>query len=470
MNDAMWGIYLCQSRLNQRSRAADALLGLRASLEAARASIADPLRRGGVFSQYPHLFAALCTQLQKAGRTDSLLEAIEASKGRGVADILTRKAGIAVSDATVYAAAEQLPALTREHDFHYLTFFVDEHETYAALVTKIGDVLAVPPIALGQAVIREAATQADPREWDTRWGDNTASILSPLVEWLEDLVVEGVIEEDDHLCYAADEDLSNVPLQYLPVAGRPLIETVSLSRIHGAAHLAHVLAADAAPPARFHGFLAPTRQNRERPSWSELQRHLRQPIAWLGNHLEGDAVEEADASLEHVAGMDLRGQVLHFSAHGTFPQREADGTPFEHSGIILGFRGHLADEERLQARDLSGVLTPRRVLDAGLELSNSHVSLMSCVSGLSREGLGGDALGIEWALLQAGAQSLLAAHWNIDARVAAAFFERYYEHWLGEGTTRAQALRLTVREFREQPEPFSRSENWAAFSLTGDWR
>jgi hypothetical protein len=45
-NDALWGIYLCRSRLNQMSPAADALLKLRANLEATRSAITDETRRG----------------------------------------------------------------------------------------------------------------------------------------------------------------------------------------------------------------------------------------------------------------------------------------------------------------------------------------------------------------------------------------------------------------------------------------
>jgi CHAT domain-containing protein len=248
-----------------------------------------------------------------------------------------------------------------------------------------------------------------------------------------------------------------------------LIEVVSLSRIHSAYHLEHVLAVREAPPARYYGIIAPTRQNTERASWPELQRYLRQPISWLAAHLEGDAAENESATLEQITATDLRGRVLHFSAHGLFP-RDDDGTPFENSGIILGTNGHLADEDRLRAADLAGVLTPMHVVDAGLDFAESHVSLMSCVSGLSREGLGGDALGIEWALLQAGSASLIASHWNVNAPLAAAFFERFYEHWLAGGRSRGDALRQTVMEFRAEPAPYSKPECWAAFSLTGDWR
>jgi CHAT domain-containing protein len=58
----------------------------------------------------------------------------------------------------------------------------------------------------------------------------------------------------------------------------------------------------------------------------------------------------------------------------------------------------------------------------------------------------------------------------VNAPLAAAFFERFYEHWLADGTSRGYALRQTVMDFRAEPAPYSKPECWAAFSLTGDWR
>ena len=106
-----------------------------------------------------------------------MLESIEASKGRGVADLLTVRSGDAVADATIYATAARLPELCREHDFHYVTYFVDDEQTYAILVTRDGAIHAPAPAQLSRAAIREAAVNAV----DTR----TTELLSPLVAWLE---------------------------------------------------------------------------------------------------------------------------------------------------------------------------------------------------------------------------------------------------------------------------------------------
>lgn len=455
--DILWRIYLCRGRLNQPSEAADAALALRADLEEDRAGIQDPLRRGGVFSAYPHLFSALCEKLHLAGRAAELLEAIEASKGRGVADILTKKAGKPIADSSVNATVQRLPELTRKHAFHYVTFHVDDEQTYIALVSKAGEIRAVPPAPVGRSTIRDAALHGDPTD------------LAPLVEWIAEFEADGVIEPGDHICYAPDEELTNVPLHYLLADDKPVIDRVSVSRIHSAFHLAHVLETPAKRPSSYIGFVVPLKENVERSSWPELQRLLREPIGAL-QKLKGQSVEETDATLEYVRAVDLRRQVLHFSAHGLFPGPETGRAPFQASGIVLASRSTLPEAEQLEAGDLSLVLTPSNVLDLKLDLTGSHVSIMTCVSGLSREGIGGDALGLDWAFTQAGAASLLTSHWNVDARVAAPFVRKFYELWLGKRNSRAKALAQVMTAFRAQADLFGQPRSWAAFSLTGDWR
>ncbi len=462
--DALWGIYLCRSRLTQPSEAADTLLQLRADLEAERAAIQDPFKRAGVFSTYPYLFAGLCEKLQQAGRTAELLEAIEAAKGRAVADILTRNAGRPVEDASIYSAVKRLPELTREHAFNYMTFFVDDERTYIAVVSKTGEVHAIEPVPLGRLAIREAAEHVDPRDGDA------AQVLAPLVGCLDTFLADGTISPDDHLVYSPDEDLANVPLHFLSLGGKPLIDHLSVSRIHGAFHLDHVLAGKGNPPPSYFALVVPLVQNTTRDSWLELQRYLREPPASLQSHLKGETVEEKAATLKRFRATNLRDKILHFSAHGLFPELAAKQTPFENSGVVLATAKGLPDSERLLSGDLDGLLTPSKILDFKLDFTGSHVSIMTCVSGLSREGLGGDALGTDWACTQAGAASLLTSHWNVSAKVAAPLVSRFYDRWLGDGESRGAALRTVMTEFRAGEDPFNRPESWSAFSLTGDWR
>lgn len=117
-----------------------------------------------------------------------------------------------------------------------------------------------------------------------------------------------------------------------------------------------------------------------------------------------------------------------------------------------------------------GRLTPAYVLEAGLDLEGSHVSMMACVSGLAKEGIAGDALGLDWAFIQAGAASLVSTHWNVSAAAAARFFTRFYTRWIDDGQPRAAAFRATLFELLGSDRSAEALSLWSAFSLTGDFR
>jgi hypothetical protein len=457
-NDALYGIYLSHNRLNEFSAAADALLKLRGNLEATRSAITDVTQRGGAFAAYPYLFNALCEKLHQAGRTPEMLEAIEASKGRAVADLLTGRSGAAVTDSSIYGAVAHLPALCREHAFHYVTFFVDDERTYPVLVTSSANLIAPPPVRLSRADIRGAA------------GELTADAfarLSPLVDWLEAFIDAGAIRAGDHICISPDDDLANVPFACLPLGGRPLAEVFSSSRTHNAFHLAHVLEGRRLRPDAHVGIVVPSRQNVAHPQWTIMHDNLCRPIAKVAEYLPGTTLEGEAVSIDLVSRCDLTRRVVHFSTHGIFPRRDPDKGPFEYSGLLLADRGSLPD---VTAVNLLATLTPRAVLDKKMDLTDSHVSMMACVSGLSREGIGGDALGMEWAMIQAGASSIVSTHWDVSAKLVAAYLEKFYEHWLGRGESRARAMSATISSLRAVGGRAADIASWGAFSLTGDWR
>jgi hypothetical protein len=455
-NDALYGMYLCHGRLKDPSSAADALLQLRANLEAARSAITDVEERGGAFSVYPHLFPALCEKLHAAGRVPEMFEAIEASKGRGVADLLTRKSGRPVSDVTIYRAVARVPELCRRHNFSYVSYLVDDEQTYVVLVTGDGRVQAPALVVLSRAAIRAAANPVTPA---------SAQVLAPLVAWLAPFLADGTVKASGHLCIAADDDLVNVPFGLLPLKGRPLTETLSTSRIHNAYHLEHLLETDPRRPEEYLGVVVPNRQNVASDEWDKMHADLLKPIDFLATALSGETLEGPSVSPDAVASHKLAGQVLHFSTHGTFPESQP---PFDYSGLILADGHALPDGE--QEADTRTMLTPRKVLADKLDLTGSHVSMMACVSGLSREGVGGDALGLEWAMIQAGAASVLSSHWKVSAESAGTFLRMFYEEWLGHNRSRSEALSTTVASLRARGGRAGAKQSWAAFSLTGDWR
>jgi len=116
------------------------------------------------------------------------------------------------------------------------------------------------------------------------------------------------------------------------------------------------------------------------------------------------------------------------------------------------------------------LLTPKDIVERKLNFAGSHVTMQACVSGKAKEGLGGDAIGLDWALMLAKASSLLSTHWNVDAGGARLFSQKFYQYWLFENhNSRAQAWQKTVLDLMESQKTSS-PYYWAAFSLSGDWR
>jgi len=468
-NDALWGIYLCNSRLGQPSQAADALIELRGCLEALRRGIKDPLKRGGIFGTYKYLFNVLCEQLQKSGRSYDLLVAIESSKGRVIADRLTAQAEGVVEDSAIYGCVADLPDLARRERFHYITYFVDETCVYAAFVSKDGTVHAIEPVKIANHELREAAAHADPRQWGAA-SLNVSVHLAPLVAWLDRLLAQGIIENGDHICYSSDDDFINVPLQYLQFRKGILLDHFSVSRVHSAFHLHRVLSAKVGDGFdHFAGFVVPMRQDVDKPNADTFLKNLDAPVEWLESHgLHGRSVRLADATLARVTKETLDHRIVHFSTHGWFPERE--GNPFHDSFLLLAGEDGLPDGERVIGSDYTGKLTPKVILDAGLNFEGSHISLMACVSGLAKEGIAGDTLGLDWAFIQAGASSVVSTHWTVSAACAARFFTRFYGKWVEDGQPRGSAFRATMLELLNGDHAENSLRQWTAFSLTGDFR
>ena len=478
-NDALWGLYLCNSRLKKRSEAADMLQSLRNNIEDLRAGIKEPLERGGVSSKFPYLFPSLCKMLAETSRVPELLDAIEGAKGRAIADILSAKDKTPHDDREFSKPAENIPDLMRKNSTHYLTFFVDDDETYAVLVAKDGTIHSAGCLQIGKAQIRNFAEKVDPRCWGKKKGwdlisgsvvEGSSEALSALFEWLEPFLEDGTIEEGDHICYSPDEHLHHIPLQYAHFGGSPIVEKFSLSRIHGAHALSLLLNRKPVPFKSYLSVEVPTEENLKEKG-QKVVKNLHRPAEMLARQLHGQTIPLSDATMETLSGLPLLETIVHFSTHGIFPPINSDENPFKNSGLVMASdagppnASHIAEH-----KDFDNVFTPEKVLDLGLDFSGSHVTLLACVSGLANEGIGGDALGMEWALIQAGASSTLSSHWYVHPELSAEFFDRFYDRWLTGKLSKAKAWRQTILDLMDSEKPFNTPYCWSAFSLSGDWR
>jgi len=213
----------------------------------------------------------------------------------------------------------------------------------------------------------------------------------------------------------------------------------------------------------------------------------------LGNEcvlLLGAKAREADLKAVNAP------TVLHLATHGFFLSDEdfhrmvklrstlmasagmdsavgGDIAPFGHDwenpmlrcGIALAGANHALQISNAAAEN--GLLT-------GLEASllNLHgtklVILSACDSGTGEVKTGEGMMSLRRAFRIAGAQTVLASHWNISDKATSQLMTQFMRRWRS-GEPRDQAWR-EAQLFLLHSKDFSNPYFWAAFTLTGQWR
>ena len=109
----------------------------------------------------------------------------------------------------------------------------------------------------------------------------------------------------------------------------------------------------------------------------------------------------------------------------------------------------------------------------GIEL----VTISGCESGRGDFRFGEGVYGLKRSIAVAGARSSLLALWEVNDEATSVFMQTFYKR-LSNGASKADALALTQRDFRNGLIKSSNPTNfdwkkpyfWAAFQLSGDWR
>jgi CHAT domain len=464
--DALWPIAVISRRLNEHEAALDVMNRIRETIERRRVGISDPLKTAALFSRFPWLYENIVQSALELGRIGEALSAIEASKGRAIAELRSAREGAAdeeLSRKTLAAAraTARLDELTAALQVDYLSFFVGEDETVSVLATASGD-RRVGRIAIAKSRLRMLMRQVDPGGWSNFGATPVDRELAPLVEWVLPHLTAPT------LVISPDDPLHNLPFHYLQTSQGRLIELVAMAKVHGADDLRAAFDHPAKRPTRAKAVFLPARDEmgpigERRAAFDRLCANLPIPV---------EAINGERFDLPAAKTLTIPDGLLHLAAHGYWPPplrgagvvRDA----YSGSGVLLALDGMLP--ERSEPPE-DALLSPRLVIEsATLDVGNAVVSIQACVSGLSTEGRAGDALGLEWALVARGASTVLASHWNISFSTAIAFFERFYRGWLADGLSRAEASRRAMLAMRDDSVFASYGMEWAAFTLIGDWR
>ena len=172
--------------------------------------------------------------------------------------------------------------------------------------------------------------------------------------------------------------------------------------------------------------------------------------------------------------------------------------PLLMSGIVLAGAnlGPRKDKLGLPTSD-DGILTAEEIV--GLDLHNTElVTLSACETGLGDVAAGEGVFGLQRALHQAGARSVIASLWKVDDAATQVLMTEFYRHLWDEKLSKIEALRqaqLTMLrtydpesgqlrglgaksekiDTNKKPGPTSAAirldpRYWAAFQLSGDGR
>jgi len=475
VNDAYYGLYLCYSRLNESSQASEQLIGLRKNLESIRNGIKNPMERGGVFQQYPYLFYSSVEHMYKSHRFDDMLDAIEGSKGRAITDTLETESLQNVGEYNLYSIRKRLQPILVKENAHYITFHVDDDCSYVSIIVKTGEIYAAQ-IPIGKIWLEKYYQKNlhNPATWNQQFKKiNIIAEMSPFLVLFEKLVVQGAIEDGDHICYSADHLLYLFPFHFFKIKDKAIIELFTVSRVHNAGHLIFLLSK---PTGKIESCLTVEVPSTDDINKPELKKAFSSCPSLLSKKYSSqyNSLRYKDASISNVILNLKNNQLIHFSTHGFFP---FDDNPFDNSGLLVADNNRLPtlnkrDPNHLYKNDALHLLSPERLLAGDCNLSHSHISLQACVAGYAREGIGGDALGIEWAFLQKGAHSLISTFWNVDIHNANKFYEIFYELWLGKKRSKAVAHQQAILNLKQishdshLPDEFF----WAGYGLIGDWR
>ncbi|WP_231949541.1 CHAT domain-containing protein [Alloactinosynnema sp. L-07] len=255
-----------------------------------------------------------------------------------------------------------------------------------------------------------------------------AALVAPIAAWAE---------PGDVVYLVPHNLLHYLPLHALPVDGTPLIERNPVVYSPSTSILSKI-------PSRVGG--------RERAAVFGDSRgdlaHANAEAKGLGALLETDPVLGPNVTRAAVLQGFATADIVHIAGHGMFDVADAMG-----SGVLL------ADGDLLTAADVFG-LPPVRA---------SLVTLSGCETGVSRNRLGDELIGLTRAFLYARTSAMLVSLWTVADSSTAYLMGRFYQHLRDGAASTAHALQRAALDTRSSPG-WSSLYHWAPFVLIGDWR
>ena len=474
-------------------------------LERDRGKLRDERDRGTFFEDKVEFYHAAILQLLERGRHAEAFELMERSRSRVMSDLIaSRSLGLSrPEDRALYAESLRLRSEIATRQGSLLTLATDpkagaeraqlaqesgklesQYEILLARIAReaprVGELLDSQPVslsALQQSMRREGYEALEylvlehavilwhisadavhvrnvflPRsqlmEKVKKLGDNLSLsdrgtlpfdertarelflfLVQPAKEWIK----------SDRLVVIPHEDLNYLPFQALldPADGRYLGEGYAISV---APSVTVLLALKRAAPTAGASALAVADPGLV--AGQDEAQAVAQLYAPRSKLVVDPLAREAD--LKRWAG---EYDVLHLSVHGKFKESE----PLL-SYLKLARGG--ADDGELTAAEMFG-----------LPLAHSRLVVLSaCETGKDRATHANELLGMQRALLYAGASTLVLSYWPVDSDATAAFMQAF--HRAAQSTAPPAAAREALKAVKANPA-YAHPYHWAAFMVVG---
>ncbi|MBS1731209.1 MAG: CHAT domain-containing protein [Bacteroidetes bacterium] len=480
-NFILWNIGTGYGLLDECQKAIDAFERLYENLEKIYSSISDKQERAGVFNRFPFLFNMLIRNYAVLKNTRGVLKTVEASKGRSLNDLMYEKSGR--QRLPVNELNNKLVGVLQKEKVHYLSIFVDDEVALSILVTSNGKYHQLGTNRITKKVLQGWVQKnyQSPENWDNistglfgaKKKVDLSTDLSEIIKVLSFAMEEGDLKENDHIIYSQDGDLQLFPFQYVRFKDKYLIEWFSLSRIHNAFQLISLMDDEPLKKEKIVCYSIPAKQDEQ--NINKLNA-FKEVYLWLQKNISMPFILPP-ATLQKMKTEITEKAIVHFAAHGVFPNGDFEehekNNPFYNSGLLMN-ENDLAPMLRadFEYYKTDNLLSPEKLLTLPDLFGKSHVTFQACVSGRSKEGVGGDAIGMEWAAFYCGADSLLSAAWDIDIFWVNKFCILFYEKWLNKGMSKAEAYTQAMRQILRSDLPSDKLNIyfWGGLILSGNWK
>ncbi len=183
-------------------------------------------------------------------------------------------------------------------------------------------------------------------------------------------------------------------------------------------------------------------------------------------HLATHGFFLSDQEFKHTNSLQELSLVDTRSGRRSFvPPKNRWENPMVRCGIALAGANHAQQITNAVAED--GLLTG---LEASLlNLQGTELVILSaCDTGSGEVKIGEGVMSLRRAFRIAGAESVLASHWNVSDKATGRLMTEFMRRWRS-GEPRAKAWReaqLSLLHSKDFPNPYF----WAAFTLTGQWK